>query len=33
MVGFSTGAQLGEREKAYRTTWTKIIQQNGFTPW
>lgn len=31
-VGFSTGAQLGEREKAYRATWTKIIQQSGFTP-
>jgi len=31
-VGFSTGTQLGEREKAYRTTWTKIIQQSGFKP-
>ena len=31
-VGFSTGAQLGEREKAYRTTWTRIIQQSGFKP-
>ena len=31
-VGFSTGAQLGEREKGYRTTWTKIIQQSGFKP-
>jgi tripartite-type tricarboxylate transporter receptor subunit TctC len=31
-VGFMTGAQLGEREKAYRTTWTHIIQQSGFKP-
>lgn len=31
-VGFATGAQLGEREKAYRTSWTKIIQTSGFKP-
>jgi tripartite-type tricarboxylate transporter receptor subunit TctC len=31
-VGFTTGAQLGEREKAYRSTWTRIIQQSGFKP-
>jgi tripartite-type tricarboxylate transporter receptor subunit TctC len=31
-VGFMSGAQLGEREKAYRTTWTRIIQQSGFKP-
>jgi tripartite-type tricarboxylate transporter receptor subunit TctC len=31
-VGFMTGAQLGEREKAYRTTWSSIIQQSGFKP-
>lgn len=31
-VGFMTGAQLGEREKAYRTTWSGIIQQSGFKP-
>ena len=31
-VGFATGAQLGEREKAYRTSWTHIIQTSGFKP-
>lgn len=31
-VGFMTGAQLAEREKAYRTTWTHIIQSSGFKP-
>ena len=31
-VGFATGAQLGEREKAYRTSWTRIIQTSGFKP-
>ena len=31
-VEFATSAQLGEREKAYRTSWTKIIQTSGFKP-
>jgi tripartite-type tricarboxylate transporter receptor subunit TctC len=31
-VGFMSGAQLAEREKAYRTTWTGIIQRSGFQP-
>jgi tripartite-type tricarboxylate transporter receptor subunit TctC len=31
-VDFATSAQLGEREKAYRTSWTKIIQTSGFKP-
>lgn len=31
-VGFATGAQLGEREKTYRSSWTRIIQTSGFKP-
>ena len=31
-VGFMTGAQLGQREKAYRETWTRIIKTSGFQP-
>jgi tripartite-type tricarboxylate transporter receptor subunit TctC len=31
-VGFMSGAQLGEREKAYRTVWTNIIGTSGFKP-
>jgi tripartite-type tricarboxylate transporter receptor subunit TctC len=31
-VGFMSGTQLGEREKAYRATWTRIIQTSGFKP-
>ncbi len=31
-VGFMTGAQLAEREQAYRATWTKIIKDSGFKP-
>ena len=27
-----TGAQLGQRERAYTATWTKIIQASGFVP-
>jgi tripartite-type tricarboxylate transporter receptor subunit TctC len=31
-VGFMSGAQLADREKAYRTVWTKIIKDSGFKP-
>lgn len=31
-VGHMSGAQLGEREKAYRATWTRIIKDSGFKP-
>lgn len=31
-VGFMSGAQLAEREAAYRATWTKIIKDSGFKP-
>jgi tripartite-type tricarboxylate transporter receptor subunit TctC len=31
-VGFMSGAQLAEREKAYRATWAHIIQSSGFKP-
>jgi tripartite-type tricarboxylate transporter receptor subunit TctC len=31
-VGFMSGAQLAEREKAYRNAWTKIIKDSGFKP-
>ena len=31
-VGHMTGAQLGDREKAYRTVWTGIIEKSGFKP-
>lgn len=31
-VGFMSGAQLAEREQAYRATWTKIIKDSGFKP-
>ncbi len=31
-VGFATGAQLGEREKTYRASWTRTIHTSGFKP-
>ena len=31
-VGFMSAAQLGDREKAYRTRWTDIIKNSGFKP-
>ena len=31
-VGHMTPAQLGQREKAYAQTWTRIIKDSGFQP-
>lgn len=31
-VGHMSGAQLGQRERAYTQTWTRIIQASGFQP-
>jgi tripartite-type tricarboxylate transporter receptor subunit TctC len=31
-VGFMTGPQLAQREKAYREVWTRIIGSSGFKP-
>ena len=31
-VGFMSGAQLAQREKSYRETWTRIIKSSGFQP-
>jgi tripartite-type tricarboxylate transporter receptor subunit TctC len=31
-VGFMSGAQLAERERAYRQTWARIIAKTGFVP-
>lgn len=31
-VGFMSGAELGQREKAYREVWAKIIKDSGYQP-
>jgi tripartite-type tricarboxylate transporter receptor subunit TctC len=31
-VGFMTGEQLGQRERAYNHTWARIIRDSGFQP-
>lgn len=31
-VGFMSAAQLGERERAYRAVWSRLIQASGFQP-
>ena len=31
-VGHMSGEQLGQRERAYTATWTRIIKASGFVP-
>ena len=31
-VGFMSGAELGQREAAYRGVWAKIIKDSGYQP-
>lgn len=31
-VGFMSSAQLAERERAYATTWARLIKESGFVP-